>query len=261
MMNSINGNYVGLKSSTLSNILPVSNGTGGKLGKVTDLLKDGNTTLDSIFSAVKMIPGWGQALGLLEGVIGKEVIGKTLGQVFSKGGGFQCWGSSWTPAKAELVLPLHWQELEQLGKEALNVPVNQLEASINSFFVTAVTTMPMDSSEIQLHRHWLLTGAENCTKRGLQKLVDGSDSFIKETSMGFKKTLEAIGIEYTNFGTQDAVLKRRGQSDKVVQVQRIKLEISKTALVSDNLQSVSKSTGFMPLALGVLFFIGRKYLK
>lgn len=114
-------------------------------------------------------------------ILNKEVINKTIGQALKDG--FSCWGSSWTPTRAENELPTWISKIAELFKEALNVDRDGLEASVNSFFRSFWGKVRISDIPTQTLENWIgwrYDSAKDCTLKGLIVLEKGIDAYLKE---------------------------------------------------------------------------------
>ena len=149
-------------------------------------------------TGLKMVPVYGQALALVEGIIGKTTINETLGAIFAKGGGISCWGSSWTPAKAESEVPQHATFVVEAFKKALNVTPDRLQSSLNNFFKDGWKAGQLYPSKAYW---WLNSGAKDCTKRGLERYKEGMDGVLEQCFQAARAAAKKAGFDIVKSGT------------------------------------------------------------
>jgi hypothetical protein len=219
----------------------------------------------SALTGLKMVPVYGQALALVEGIIGKSTINSTLGALFAKDGGIKCWGSSWTPSKAEREVPAHAQYVITAFKKALNVTPDKLEASLNTFFKSGWKAGQLYPSKAYW---WLNSGsARDCTKRGLETYVMGMDGVLSECLRAAKKAAESAGFRVVDTYKSTIIVEdEKGQkaSHRVNQVKVVFPPKPKTP-VAPVLKTATanrkKSSSIFPvavLAAGAFFILKKK---
>lgn len=202
---------------------------------------------------------------LLGTILNGAVINKTIGQALKDG--FSCWGSTWTPTRAEEELPTWMSIIAELFKQALNVDRDGLENSVNTFFTSfwGKSSFTPTSTTLENWIGWRYDSAKDCTLKGLIVLEKGVDAFLKE----LESTLIKIGPEINATITvthKTITLYRTEAGGKSVnvpyqkQVPQIKVKVNPMANVKDAVEDVqslaSNSTvkwfGGLALAAGVV---------
>lgn len=139
----------------------------------------------------------GQYTTLLSPLLNGEIIGKTIGQALADG--FDCWGSTWTPSRAEQELPEWISVISAQFEESLNVPRESLQTSVNTFFKTFWTNsvVSFDTETLEDWLGWRYDTARDCTKRGLIALEKGVDAHLKVIVELFPGIADAINADIT----------------------------------------------------------------
>ncbi len=130
---------------------------------------------------------------LLGGLVSSETINKTIGQALKDG--FKCWGSTWTPTRAENEGPYWIGLISAEFKKALDVPREELETSVNNFFKTFWGKVASDydtSKTLESWLGWRYDSAKDCTKDGLIRLERIVDGHIEQIVLGFPEIAKAI---------------------------------------------------------------------
>ena len=155
---------------------------------------------------------------IISSIIPSAIVSKTFGQVFANGLNFKCWGSSWTPQRAQSEIPQFIAELERNLKSALSVSKNQLESSINSFFknypigVTNTTTNGTHTLEQWIG--WLNDTAKDCTKDGLKALDAGIDNWLQTIEDMLPQIGRQLGVNITAIPTRVTFYRERSSKSK-----------------------------------------------
>nr|WP_293300637.1 hypothetical protein [Allomuricauda sp.] len=243
--------------------LPIS---GGSPASTTPPIAGGGTKGGSVLGSVSAI---GSVANLLGGIVSSEVIGKTIGQALKDG--FKCWGSTWTPTRAENELPQWISIISNHFKQALDVPRGELEQSVNNFFKTfwGKSSFEAGSTTLENWIGWRYDTAKDCTKRGLIALEKGVDSYLNNTLVpALKQIGPEINATITVTSTQ-ITLRRTNNKDgsggtkkaytKVVPQIRVKL---KADVVEDVKDLAGNKTlqffGGVGLAIAALFALFAK---
>lgn len=193
-------------------------GGGSLIGKTTGFQTTSATKggSGSVLGAINQI---GAISSLLSGLISSETINKTIGQALKDG--FDCWGSTWTPTRAETELP-HWINLiHQEFTKALDVKRNDLETSVNGFFRTFWGRVRISSVQTQTLEGWLgwrYDSAKDCTLRGLIALEKGVDDYLNITLVNFLKEIQTQVNATITVQKKTITLRRREAGGKTVNV-------------------------------------------
>ncbi|MGX1930206.1 hypothetical protein [Flagellimonas sp. 2504JD4-2] len=158
--------------------------SGGSTLPKTQPVKGGGTKSGSggVLGAVGQISAVSQLLG---GIVSAEVIGKTIGQALRDG--WKCWGSTWTPTRAQNELPQWVAVIGEQFKNALNVDRNQLESSVNTFFKSFWGKSRVTGTTLENWIGWRYDSARDCTLKGLISLEKGVDAYLNQLESALKQ--------------------------------------------------------------------------
>ena len=131
--------------------------------------------------------------GLLGGLVSSETINKTIGQALKDG--FKCWGATWTPTRAENEGPYWIGLISAEFKKSLDVPREELQASVNNFFKTFWGNIASDYDPNKTLEGWLgwrYDSARDCTKEGLIRLERIADGHLEQIVSTLPEIAKAI---------------------------------------------------------------------
>ncbi len=216
--------------------------------------------------------GGGSVLGMLGSInsfasvlaplLSSEVIGKTIGQALKDG--LDCWGSTWTPTRAEQDLPSWYARIASEFEGALDVERSQLQSSVNSFFKTFWGNVHEDYNHAKTLAGWIgwrYDSAEDCTLRGLIALEKGIDAYLKEIEGVFpdiaKEINADISVSYTQVTLyRDPQDKKQKPYKKTVPQIQVKLKQAVVANGSDLDDVQSSDPKLMGGGIGLLLLAG-----
>lgn len=220
------------------------------------------------------ISGGGSVLGLLGSIstfssvlaplLSGEVIGKTIGQALKDG--IDCWGSTWTPTRAEQDLPAWYARIAAEFERSLDVDRSKLQGSVNTFFKTFWGNVHEDYDHAKTLAGWIgwrYDSARDCTLRGLIALEKGIDEYLKQIVAIFpdiaKEINADISVSYTSVTLyRDPQSKKNKPYTKRIPQITVKLKQTVVDVVADDVQDyVSEEpakAGFG--GLGMLLLLG-----
>ncbi|MBO0356297.1 hypothetical protein GO009_02445 [Muricauda sp. TY007] len=172
---------------------------------------------------------------VFSGLISSKTIAKTIGQALSDG--WDCWGSTWTPSRAENEMGYWCSLIAQEFKESLDVTRNNLEDSLNNFFQNFWGDIASDYDSRKTLESWIgwrYDSAKDCTLRGLVALEKGVDDYISTTIVNaIKEVCKEINAVPT-ITTREITLYRTEDNKKPYKktVPKVKLEL-KVDVVED----------------------------
>ncbi len=236
-------------------LLPIPPLGGGSLpNKPKPPLGGGGTSVLGIVGQI------GAISNLLGGILDSKVINKTIGQALKDG--WNCWGATWTPTRAENELPQWMGVISNHFKSSLDVPRENLEFSVNSFFKEFWGKSQVTGTTLESWLGWRYDSAKDCTLKGLIVLEKGIDAYLQE----LVGVLKQIGpeIKATITITEKSITlyrhKNGGKPYKKT-VPQIKVELHPDNVVeqvTDNLKDFTKNKsvrflGGVGLAIAGLF--------
>ncbi|RIV68714.1 hypothetical protein [Flagellimonas aequoris] len=181
-------------------ILPLTTTLLPILGGSTQPTKSptGTTTTTSGGSMVGMVGAITSVTSLVGKILDGKVISKTIGQALKDG--FNCWGATWTPSRAEEELPTWISKVAELFKSSLNVQRSGLENSINTFFRTFWGKVASDYDAKKTLENWIgwrYDSAKDCTLKGLIVLEKGIDAYLTELESTTKQICNEVNCDVT----------------------------------------------------------------
>lgn len=194
---------------------------------------------------------------LAQNFLAPETINKTIGQVISNGFDFKCWGSTWTPKKAENALADIMAGISADAQVAMQGGMSGFEERVNLFFEKYY--------ERRIHeRHWLATTAKDCTRKGLELLIAGMDAHKDNMIQAFKSFAEQNGRELISKGkvAKQIWAGSRRNAYHTVQIEQFELKGSGlTGFVSGAVSSTTSGSGVLLGMAALALLFGRKFVK
>ena len=213
----------------------------------------------SVLGTVNQI---GAVANLLGGLVSSEVIGKTIGQALKDG--LKCWGSTWTPTRAQNEMPQWISIISNQFRAALDVPREKLEDSVNTFFKTFWGKSRVNSSTLENWLGWRYDSARDCTLKGLIALERGIDSYMGELESALKQIAPEINATIVVRRQTITLYRTEAGGKKVNKPYRKSVPQVSITLKKDVVEDVKQLTGnktfqvmggslLALLALGTLF--------
>lgn len=220
--------------------------------------------------AIGLVSQVSAVAGFLKSIVGHKVVSKTIGQALKDG--FDCWGSTWTPTRAKKELPSWVANIGGLYKQALTVPPENLEESVNDFFTSFWGRSNLGGTSLENWIGWRYDSAKDCTLRGLKALEKGIDAYVLELEANIKQVGPAIGAEVLIF-KKTVTLHRRAhgkvrpykKSVPQIKVKAIPVE-TKKAVSEGGTKTIDKTqpqkAGGSLIAFAALaLWLGKKFIK
>ncbi|OQD41499.1 hypothetical protein BUL40_15590 [Croceivirga radicis] len=157
------------------------------LGGTQPTTTTGGTSGGGLSGVLGMVSSYAGVAKMLGSLVSSETVAKTIGQALKDG--FDCWGATWTPTRAETELPDWINTISAQFEQALSVEREDLQESLNQFFKDFWFASKVNTTTLQGWLGWRYDSAKDCTLRGLQALEKGIDSYINDTLVPFVKNL------------------------------------------------------------------------
>ncbi|WP_036384888.1 hypothetical protein [Muricauda sp. MAR_2010_75] len=197
------------------------------------------------------------ALGILQGIVPKEIINNTIGAALKHG--LDCWGASVNPDIASRNISEWVPPLKDAAEYAIRASDSELEKRINDWYVLFYNTGTK-------HRDWMGNGARDCTLEGIELEMEALDMVKAEVTAAFEQEVADRGHSMYSIGTKTVVVPAKASIDQretTWQVEQYKIDLSpKTALEKiGGTVSGSNNGGVVPLLMmGLGLFVFRKKL-